>query len=156
MASSPLTFATARPLLRDPGVVTAIANTPPTILWRRGTRVSPSLADIGDGSSGEVRYAFRFSHRRRRTHRVSTARRSSRRDRLVPGPMVIPEERVAARNARSTSSCHGAPHSTCADKFARFFKISITFQKTMNGSKLATTPMWSNCVGVSIRMWQTR
>ena len=58
MASSPFSFDTARPLLRDPGVVIPIENTPPTILWRRGTRVSPSLADIGDGSSGEVRNAF--------------------------------------------------------------------------------------------------
>ena len=156
MASSPLTFATARPLLRDPGVVTAIANTPPTILWRRGTRVSPSLADIGDGSSGEVRYAFRFSHRRRRTHRVSTARRSSRRDRLVRGPMVIPEARVAARNARSTSSGHGAPHSACQYKFARFFRISISFKKPINGSQSSTTPISSKCLGVSIRMWGTR
>ena len=124
MASSPLTFATARPLLRDPGVVTAIANTPPTILWRRGTRVSPSLADIGDGSSGEVRNAFQFSHRRRRTHRVSTARRSSRRDRLVRRLIDPPEARVAARKARSTSSGHGAPQRTCQYKFARFLCIN--------------------------------
>ena len=125
MASSPLTFDTARPLLRHPGVVIAIADTPPTILWRRGTRVSPSLADIGDGSSGEVRNAFRFLHRHRRTHRVSTARQSSQRDRLVLGPMVIPEARVAARKARSTSSGHGAPQRTCQYKFARFFVYQL-------------------------------
>ena len=50
MASSPLTFDTDRLLLRDPGIVIAIANMPPTILWQRSTRVSPSLADIGDGT----------------------------------------------------------------------------------------------------------
>ena len=60
MASFPLTFDDARPVLRHLGVAIAIANTSPRILWRRGTRVSPSLADIGDGSIREVKKCVRI------------------------------------------------------------------------------------------------
>ena len=118
MASSPLTFDTARPLLRHPGVVIDIADTPPTILWRRGTRVCPSLAGIGDGSSGEVKNAFGFLRRRRRTHRVLTVRRFSQRNCLVRVLVAIPEEgrRLAERKEYvfvEEANCATVPRDVC-------------------------------------------